>query len=94
MNTKPHDPHNPPLPEVLIREQEQFIYALVGAKKAILRGAELAHVLGYSGVDALRKHFWRGSTPVPLYKEEGVICAHTSEVARYLAQVKKGSAHV
>lgn len=94
MNTQEHPSHSTPVSEAAIREQEQFIYALVGAKRAILRGAELAQLLGYSGVHALRKHHVRGSAPVPLYKEEGVICAHTSQVARYLAQVKQGSTNV
>lgn len=94
MKTPEHPMHTTPVSEAAIREQEQFIYGLVGAKRAILRGAELAQLLGYSGVDALRKHHARGSAPVPLYKEEGVICAHTSQVACYLAQVKKGSTHV
>lgn len=93
MNTKEQE-SPPQLCAQDIREQEEFLFVLLGTRTALLRGRQLALVLGYSGVDALRKHFVRGTSPVPLYRDNGIICAHTSEVAKYLAAVKKGSANV
>lgn len=73
-----------------IEREIRFIRERFGFEGAVLRGEDLALVLGYPSADALRKSAERETCPVRVRKGAGKrgIEAHIEEVAEYLASLR------
>lgn len=73
-----------------IEREIRFIRERFGIESAVIRGEDLALVLGYPSADALRKSAERETCPVIVSRGAGKrgLEAHIEEVAAYLASLR------
>ncbi len=73
-----------------IEREIRFIRERFGIESAVIRGEDLALVLGYPSADALRKSAERETCPVVVSRGTGKrgLEAHIEEVAAYLASLR------